>query len=599
MKQFFLTMAGVFAAFFVLMMIPVVALIALGLFAQGSQKASAAIAAGKARHIVLRVDLREPMLDQNQRSFLGSARPSLVGLVETLQRAERDKRVKGLFIRANPSGLPPAQAEAIRRALKRFRKSGRFVIAHAQGFEGTSVTSYLAVSAADDIWLQKASGFAASGVGSEVEFFGGVLEKIHAKPEFEQFYEYKTAANTFTRKTFTPAHRESVMSYLGSIYESALSEISADRGKDKAAMRRLIEGGPYSAEKAKELGLADHLGQVVEAREAALKKAGKGTLVELLDYARQKPRLKTFSGKHPVIALIEGQGEITTGENQDNPFSSTITIASDTMARTILDAARNKAVKAIVLRIDSPGGSAIASDQIWYAVERAKKAGKPVVVSMGQLAASGGYYISAGADYIFAEPTTLTGSIGVLGGKIVLDQTFNMVGYNVEPVAVGGPYTLAYSSVQSFTPEQRQAFHGAMARTYADFTSIVAKGRKLPLEKVLKIARGRVWTGAQAKKIGLVDGFGGLRDAILKARELAGIAKDARVDVRRFPAPELPFRQLQRLFGVSSDSARALAAFTALAQSPQMQTLLKSVKLTQQKPLALKAPVPAFAGQDQ
>ncbi len=598
MKQFFLTMAGVFAAFFVLLMIPVVALIALGLFAQGSQKAAATIAAGNARHIVLRLDLRTPMLDQNQRSLLGSARPSLVGMVEALQKAEQDKRVKGLFIRANPSGLPSAQAEEIRRALKSFRKSGRFVIAHAQGFEGTSVTSYLSVSAADDIWLQKASGFAASGVGSEVEFFGGVLEKIHAKPEFEQFYEYKNAANTFTQKTFTPAHRESVMSYLGSIYDSALSEISADRGKDKAAMRRIIEGGPYSAEKAKQLGLADHLGQVAEAREAALKKAGKGSLVEITDYARQKARLKNLSTKRPVIALIEGQGEINTGENQNNPFSSTVSIASDTMARTILDAAKNKHVKAIVLRIDSPGGSAIASDQIWYAVERAKQAGKPVVVSMGQLAASGGYYIAAGANYIFAEPTTLTGSIGVLGGKIVLDQTFNMVGYNVEPVAVGGPYTLAYSSVQSFTPEQRKAFHDAMARTYADFTSIVAKGRKLPLEKVLKIARGRVWTGAQAKENGLVDGFGGLRDAIAKARELAGIAKDARIEVRRFPAPEPPLRQLQRLFGISSESAQAMATLEALVKSPQMQTLLKSVKLAQQKPLALKATVPALANQE-
>jgi len=260
-----------------------------------------------------------------------------------------------------------------------------------------------------------------------------------------------------------------------------------------------------------------------------------------------------------------------------------------------MDVAKNKAVKAIVMRIDSPGGSAIASDQIWYAVERAKAAGKPVVVSMGQLAASGGYYISAGADYIFAEPTTLTGSIGVLGGKIVLDQTFDMVGYNVEPVAVGGPYTLAYSSVQSFTPEQRQAFHDAMARTYADFTSIVAKGRKLPLETVLKIARGRVWTGAQAKQNGLVDGFGGLRDAIAKARDLAGIAKGERVEVRRFPAAEPPLKQLQRLFGISSESAQTMATLKALVQSPQMQALLHSAKLVQEKPPSLKADVPGFA----
>ncbi len=595
MKQFFLTMAGVFAAFFLLLLIPVVMLIAVGLFAGGSQKAVTASASSKAKNIILRVDLRVPMLDQPRNSILGGGRPSLVGLVQTLQKAEKDKRVKGLFIRANSFGMAPAQAEEFRDALKRFRDSGKFVIAHAQGFEGTSVTSYLSVSAADEIWLQKSSGFATSGVGSEVEFFGGVMEKVHAKPEFEQFYEFKNAANTYTQKTFTPAHRQSVMSYLGSIYDSAISEISEDRGQDAPIMRSLIESGPYSAEEALEKGLVDHLGQVIEAREAAMEKAGKGAIVEITNYARQKSRLKSLAGKHPVIALIEGQGEIVTGKNDDNPFSNSVSIASDTMAQTIMKAANAKNVKAIVLRIDSPGGSAIASDQIWYAVERAKKAGKVVVVSMGQLAASGGYYYAAGADYIFAQPTTLTGSIGVLGGKIVLDDTFDMVGYNIEPVAVGGEFTLAYSSVQSFTPGQRKAFHNAMARTYEDFTSIVAKGRKMPLETVLEIAKGRVWTGEQALKNGLVDQIGGLRDAIAKARELAGLAEDAKVKLQRFPTPEPPLQQLKRYFGISSETAEAVASLQAIMESPQMKALLKANNAVQAKPITLKADLPEFA----
>jgi protease IV len=595
MKQFFLTMAGVFAAFFMLLLIPIVFLIAVGLFASGSQKAVKTAAGGNASHIVLRADLRIPMLDQPRNALLGGGRPSLVGMIEILQLAQSDKRVKGLFIRANGFGMPPAQAEELRDALKSFRDSGRFVLAHAQGFEGTSITSYLSVSAADEIWMQGAAGFSASGIGSEVEFYGGVLEKIHAKAEFEQFYEYKNAANTYTQKTFTPAHRQSVMSYLGSIYDSALSEISSDRDKSLFDMRSIIEGAPYSAEKAKALGLVDRLGQVIEAREAALAKAENGTMVEIMEYTRQKTKTKSRIDKRPVIALIEGQGEIVTGENNTNPFSNSVSIGSDTMTQTILSAARAKNVKAIVLRIDSPGGSAIASDQIWYAVERAKKAGKPVVVSMGQLAASGGYYYAAGADYIFAQPTTITGSIGVLGGKIVLDDTFAMVGYNVEPVSVGGEFTQAYSGVKSFTPEQRKSFHDSMARTYEDFTSIVAKGRKMPLETVLDLAKGRVWTGAQAKENGLVDELGGLRAAIMKAKELAGLEADAKAVVKRYPAPEAPIVQLKRLLGISTETAQTLATLKALADTPQAQLLLKTATMTKGKPASLKADVPEFA----
>ncbi|PHS27802.1 MAG: signal peptide peptidase SppA [Robiginitomaculum sp.] len=595
MKQFFLTMAGVFAAFFLMLMIPIMLLVAVGLFATGSQKAVTTAAKSKAGHIVLRVDLRVPMLDQSRNSILGGARPSLVGLVETLQRAEKDKRVKGLFIRANSFGMPPAQAEELRDALKSFRDTGRFVIAHAQGFEGTSVTSYLSVSAADEIWLQKSANFSATGIGSQVEFFGGVMEKFKAKPEFEQFYEFKSAANAYTKKTFTPAHRQSVMSYLGSIYDSALGAISEDRGIKDADLRTLIENGPYSAEEAVKNGLVDHLGQVIEAREAAMEKAENGAIVSITDYAQQKAKLKTLAGKGPIIALIEGQGEIVMGESDNNPFSNSVSIASDTMARTIMQAANAKNVKAIVLRIDSPGGSAIASDQIWYAVERAKKAGKIVVVSMGQLAASGGYYYAAGADYIFAQPTTLTGSIGVLGGKIVLDDTFDLVGYNVEPVAVGGEYTLAFSSVQSFTPTQRKAFRNAMAQTYEDFTSIVAQGRKMPLETVLELAKGRIWTGEQAKKNGLVDELGGLRDAIKKARELAEIADDAKVKIRRFPTPISPVQQLKRYFGISTETAQAMARINALMETPQMKALMKTSSKMQEKPVSLKAEVPVFA----
>ena len=282
----------------------------------------------------------------------------------------------------------------------------------------------------------------------------------------------------------------------------------------------------------------------------------------------------------PVIALIGGQGPIVTGEGQsENPFNNQPMIGSDTMAQAIYDAIEDKNVRAIILRVDSPGGSATASDQIWYAVKQAQKAGKPVVVSMSRLAASGGYYIAAGADKIIALPSTITGSIGVLGGKLVFKGPANLLGINIEQISVGGPYTLAYSRFESFTPEQRSAFRALLEDTYKDFTTRVAEGRKLPLEEVLKIAKGRVWTGEQAKEIGLVDELGGLHTALEAAKELASIKPEEKVSLKPFPRPLTPFEQFQKFFGLSSETAQSLATVQAVLQTPEVQSALKAHRL--------------------
>ena len=585
MKQFLITVAGVLVGFLLIILIPMFLLVMVGISAATSGASKPQPAKGKSQ--VLQIDLRQPMSDQPRQGFFGEV-PSLIGLVEKLTDAENDDRVKGLFIRANPMGMGPVQAEQLRLAIQNFKNTGKFVTVHAQGFEGTSITSYLSVSAADEIWLQGTSSFVATGLSSETAFLGGVFEKIKAKPEFEQFYEYKNSANTFTEQTFTEAHRRATMSWISDIFDTAMEQIASDRGLAKAELRAITDQAPFSAEKAVQFGLADKLGYAIEAKEAALSRAGDGIIVEITDYTPNK----SSASSSTLIALVEGEGAISTGVGSDSPFAGDEGIYSDQMAEAIIAATRNKKVKAILLRVDSPGGSAIASDQIWNAIERAKAKDIKVIVSMGQLAASGGYYISAGADAIVAYPTTITGSIGVLGGKIVLDDTFDSVGYNVEQLKVGGEFAGAYTSSQSFTESQRAAFRASMAKVYEDFTGKVADGRKMPIEQVLEIAKGRVWTGNQALENGLVDELGGYRAAIAKTKELLGLGPDDKVRIQRFPKPKTQLEQFYEMFGLSTEATKTLAKLQFLINSEQVKTLIKIQEISENRPAELEANLP-------
>lgn len=574
MKQFWITFFG--SIFGVI--IGSVLTVFLGIFFIAGLIASAAQSSDPApvipsANVVLALDLREARNDQPSRSPFAFADPlSTVDLVRALERAESDSRVAGLFIRANEYGLPPAQAEEIHRAIAAFRASGRFVVVHAQGFEGTSVSNYFAVSGADEIWLQDTSSFSASGLYGEVPFFGGLLERFEGRAEFIQFEDFKNAPNSYTEAGFTDEHREATLGYFNGIYDTIIDASAADRGQAPEAMRALIESAPYSAEEALAAGLVDRLGQVVEAREAALDRVGASQLTDLYDYA--EATLVSRSG--PVIALIEGQGAIVTGNAPPGLFGGEEMIGSDAMAEAILSAADDTNVRAIVLRIDSPGGSAIASDQIWDAVRRAQDAGKPVVVSMGGAAASGGYYIAAPADSIISNATTLTGSIGVYGGKINLHDTLGLVGVNIEPVSVGGEFATAYSGQTDWTEAQRAELESLLGDVYADFTERVSEGRVIPIDRVLEIARGRVWTGAQALELGLVDEIGGIREAVAAARSLADIDEDASINLRRYPARPTPFEAFQQMFGVTADSAETLAQLNALMELPEVRAAIEA-----------------------
>lgn len=524
--------------------------------------------------IVLELDLRTARLDTPSTSPFAFAEPlSVVDIVRTLQHAETDERVHGVFIRANEFGMSPGSAEELRGAIEDFRSAGKFVISHAQGFEGTSVTGYFAVAGSDEIWLQDTSNFTAAGLAAEIPFLGGLFEQFDAVPQFEQFHEYKNAANTYTEAGLTEAHREAAMSYMTSIYDTAVAAIAGDRNMSADQVGALFEASPHTAETAMDEGLVDRLGHVVEAREAAIGRAGAGA--DAMDIAEYHAQLGQWNN-NPVIALIEGQGAIVTGSPEQGPFGGSEMIGGDRMSEAILAAAEDDDVRAILVRVDSPGGSAIASDQIWFAINRAREAGKPVVVSMGSLAASGGYYIAAPADYVVANATTLTGSIGVLGGKVVLEGTYDLVGLNVETLSVGGEYATAFSGQNEWTETQRAAYRDQMSNIYDDFTQRVADGRDLPLERVLEIARGRVWTGAQALDLGLVDEIGGFRDAVDAAKELAGFSADDEIQLRRYPRELSPFEALSEIFGVSAESAEAAARFNALMELPEVRAAIEA-----------------------
>jgi protease IV len=567
MKQFLLTLAGVFAGL-LLFFVGLPFLLIAGI-AAGSRPEPAPAAT------VLALDLRDGLTDQsptNPFASFGSGL-SVMNVAETLRKAERDGKVKALLIRLPESGMEPAAAEELRLAVKSFRAAGKPVYAHSQGLYPAGVVSstYMLGAAADQFWMQENASFQVTGLSSEEVFFKGLFDRFGVVPQFEQRGEYKNAVNPFLQSGFTPEHREATASWLGSVYASALSNVAADRGKNAAALRATLEAGPYTAQAARQQGLIDRLGHVEQAREALLDRFGdEAELVEFGDY--DAPEDKGGAGR-PLIAVVEAEGPIITGDADDAGFGGGQTIYSDQIAEALYDAAEDEDVKAVVFRVSSPGGSDTASDQILAALNAVKTAGKPVVVSMGTYAASGGYWISSQADRIVAHPSTLTGSIGVYGGKLALGPALERYGVNLEDVTVGSSFAGAYG-LEPFNQAQRAAFSGLIDQTYREFIARVAAGRKLTPERVQELARGRVWTGAQARELGLVDELGGFQTAVAAAKRLAKIDADQAVRFKRLPGAQSPFEALESFFGVSAQSARTLAAAGWLLGDPRAAKMM-------------------------
>jgi protease-4 len=363
---------------------------------------------------------------------------------------------------------------------------------------------------------------------------------------------------------------------MGSVYDVVLADVAADRGLAVPRLKSLIEAGPYDAAAAKANGLVDHLGQVKDAENAILVRAGAGAkLVDFDDYAAQAA--PTLAGARPTVAVISVEGDIVTGraEGAPGPFGGGSSIHSDDVQKAFQAAIDDGDVKAIVFRISSPGGSDTASEQILSAVRAAKAAGKPVVVSMWTYAASGGYWIASQASEIVSEPTTLTGSIGVFGGKFALGQALAKFGVDMRGVKVGGDWSDAFSPEVPMNAPQRAAFSTWMDGIYDGFVQRVSQGRRLSESRVRDIAKGRVWTGAQALGLRLVDRLGGFYDAVDEAKRLAGITGQARL--RDFNAQPSAFEALRRMFGGASDGARIASALAGLAADPTARALTGAV----------------------
>jgi protease-4 len=575
MKQFFLTVLGVFTGLILFVIVVPVALIMVAAASTSRPTAPA--------NSVLELDLREGLTDQtpsNPFAAFGGGELSVVQVVDVLAQAEKDRSVKALLVRLPETGMTPAAADELRQAIRRFRAAGKPVIAHSQGFQpsGAVISSYMVGASASELWMQNTASFQATGFSADEVFLGRAFDKYAVRADFEQRYEYKNAVNQYTQSDFTEPHREAMTAWMSSIYASAIANAAQDRKTTPALLRAAIEAGPWSAEQALQRRLIDKIGQVEEAEAAIKRRAGRNAeIIEFDDYASAQGE-RTGSGRN-AIAIVGGEGSIMTGTGGGaDPFGSGSTIRSDDLAEALYDAIEDKDVKAIVFRVSSPGGSPEASEQILAAVRAARAAGKPVVVSMGAYAASGGYWISSEASEIVAQPSTLTGSIGVYGGKFVMADALGRFGVDLRGLSVGGEYSDAFSPREPFTAPQRAAFSASMDRIYEDFVTRVSTGRRLPPARVREIARGRVWTGAQAHQLGLVDHLGGLHEAIGRARILARIPAEESVRFKRYPTPKSPWEALSDAFGVQSEAARALVMLGGVMSDPAAQATLRQVR---------------------
>lgn len=528
--------------------------------------------------ILLTLDLRDGYSDQAPSTgpaVLFGAGTGFVDILTRLDAAADDDQVKGIFIRGSEFGIGSARSEEYRDALLNFKASGKFIYASSQGNYGGGPSSYRAMAPADEIWVQPGTDFVASGLALETLFLRGLFDNLSVTPEFEALYEYKNAPNTYEETTYTEPHRRAMTELAESLWNISLQDIATDRGMSVAEARAALESSPLSTTQMIELNLATQLGWPEDALDAALERAGEDAISISVD-SYNAPSSPFGS---PVIAIVGGQGPIVTGNAGGSLFQEGNGFASDSIADAIFEAGRDEDVKAIVFRVDSPGGSPSASDQIWRAIERIQtEENKPVIVSMASVAASGGYYVSTGADYIYANRATITGSIGIFGGKFAIEEGLARIGVNAEAIIVGGEFTGAYSTTAGFTDVQRTMIRDSLERGYNRFIGLVSEGREMSLEQVDAVARGRVWSGEDALGAGLVDELGGLTAAIDKAKEMANIDGETEVRLVSYPMTQggLPFMGTSA--GASAEELRAIGQLAEMINDPHVQAMMTEIE---------------------
>ncbi len=562
------------------------------LIAYFAQRNVAKVAQNTIVELNLETNLMEQAPSDALAQFQNRGGTTLLDIVFALEKASLDPKVKGLIVRVGSSPLMPAHAQEIRDAILAFRKSKKFAIAYAEDFDGenSGLTSYYLASACDEIWLQPNSDFGVAGMRFQVPFIRGAFDKLGIAPRYEGRKEFKNAINTYLEKEFTPAHREAEQRLLDSSFSVMVQGVAQGRKLNPEAARLALSEGPYPGDRALALHLIDGLAYRDEVYEKAKVRAGKNAkLLWLGAYDSRTDDLHT-DGKR--IALIYGSGDIVSGRSGFDPMNGTESMGSETVSAAFRKAVDDKDVKAIIFRVDSPGGSVVASETIWREVLRARQAKKPVIVSMSSLAASGGYYVAMGADRIIAQPGTITGSIGVFTGKMYTRALWEKLGVSFDAVQTG-PNAGMYDGYSDFTPEQWAVVRGSLDRIYSNFTRKVAEGRKLPLARVEEIARGRVWSGEDALARGLVDELGGFPAAIRAAKKLAHIPEKEDIELRIYPPAKGRMEALLALLngeGEDSSDPRDEAMLSLLRSVQPMTRMMHRLGLTQRRQNWLRMP---------
>src|SRR5215203_3987817 len=480
--------------------------------------------------VLLELDLTEvpvdPTPDDPVARLRSRGRPQLRAILRTLHEAGEDRHVVGLVAKVG-GALPWATMQELRQGVQTFASHGKPTVAWAEAFgEVSDMASYVLATAFDEVWLQPGGNIGILGVGVETTFLRGALDRLGIEPEYEQRHEYKNAVNIFQRTEFTPAHRESLTRLAESVFTKAVEDIAAGRRIESEEVRRLVDTGPRTAAEARNARLIDELGYRDQIYAAMRSRVAENAELLFADRWRRPRRPSAPASRKGHVALVEVHGGIATGRTRRGALGRQV--GSDSITAQLRAALRNDLARAVVLRINSPGGSAVASDTIWREVCRVREVGKPVIASMGDVAASGGYYIACPADVIVALPATLTGSIGVISGNFVANDLLERVGLTTGVVEQGARSRM-YSARRGLTEDERERLGATMDAIYDDFVTKVAQGRRRTVPEIEDVARGRVWTGRDALDAGLVDELGGLRRAIEIARASAELAEDAPV----------------------------------------------------------------------
>lgn len=555
MRRVWRIVRGTFTAIGVFVVVDVVILVAFLLLSSGRPSLP--------DQMVLRVDLGGKLTDgSDTRSlFSGSRGPTLRDIVEGLEVAAGDDRVVGVAVRLGGLRTDFAHMQELRDAVAAFRASGKPARLFSEdiGGNGGGTTAYYLAAGFDEIWLQPSGGVGLIGLAMEVPFAGGLLDKLEVESRIGKRHEYKSAAESMTGAALSGPARENLQGLLDSLHGQIVAGIATGRELEETGVRNLIDNGPYLAAEALANGLVDRL-DYWDAFIDMARGGDDGEVdddIETVRFATYIKGVDRPNREGGMVALIHGRGTIQAGNASGDGLFSNRGFGAHRIAAAIADAVEDEEVEAILFRVDSPGGAYVASDIVWRELVLARQAGKPVIVSMGGTAASGGYFVAMAADRIIAQPGTVTGSIGVYGGKLVTTKFWEKLGVTWDGVQTGERANM-WSFVSDFPPGAEARFSDMLDFIYEDFTGKVMADRGLDADQIDAVARGRVWSGEDALRLGLVDALGGYTVAIGEVKAALGLDPSDSVKLVPHPRPPSRFERFMRVF--SAGEARSALA---------------------------------------